>query len=118
MIKCVAIDDDPLFLKMIEVMFKDMKSARLIGTFPNPVEGMMSVVKNKPDVLLLDLEMPYLDGIEALETLDRPPKVIVISGHLSYADGKDQHVTIAKYLSKSDVQSSEVLERAIQEVVS
>ena len=115
MIKCLAIDDDALFLKLLKAFFEDIKSAELISTYSNPVEGIMACVKEQPDVLLLDLEMPYLDGMEALETLDNPPKVIVISGHL---DGSQAvHIPIDKFLSKSDVKSSEVLEQAINEVV-
>ncbi len=114
MIKCIAIDDDPLFLKMIQVYFREMKSARLMETFTNPVEGIMAVVKAKPDVLLLDYEMPYLDGIEALETMDRPPKVIVISGHQK--SPVFENVKISKFIPKMEVQSAEILEKAIVEI--
>lgn len=114
MIKCLAIDDDELFLKMLSIFFKDMKSARLMETYNNPVEGIMATVKAKPDVLLLDLEMPYLDGLEALETLDKPPKVIVISGHLALTR---QDLKISKFITKSDIYSSDVLEKAIIEVM-
>ncbi|VXD16504.1 LytTR family DNA-binding domain-containing protein [Marinoscillum sp. 108] len=115
MIKCLAIDDDPLFLKMLMVLFNDIKSAELIATYNNPVEGMMATVKSKPDVLLLDLEMPYLDGFEALETLDVPPKVIVISGHLN--EPRNTVIPISRYISKSEVQSAVMLEAAIKEVM-
>tara|TARA_B100001245_G_C22855225_1_gene411144 strand:+ start:1046 stop:1393 length:348 start_codon:yes stop_codon:yes gene_type:complete len=115
MIRCLAIDDDPLFLKLLKVYFEDMNSAELISTYSNPVEGIMACVKEQPDVLLLDLEMPYLDGMEALETLDNPPKVIVISGHL---DGSDAvTIPIDKFISKSDVKTAQALEQAINEVV-
>lgn len=115
MIRCLAIDDDALFLKLLKVFFEDINSAELISTYSNSVEGIMACVKEQPDVLLLDLEMPYLDGIEALETLDNPPKVIVISGHLDGNNAID--IPIDKFLSKSEVKSAEVLERAINEVM-
>ncbi|MEQ8471888.1 MAG: response regulator [Marinoscillum sp.] len=115
MIKCLAIDDDALFLKLLKVFFEDIDSADLIATYSNSVDGVMACVKQKPDVLLLDLEMPYLDGFETLETLDHPPKVIVISGHLNGM--KDIEFPIDKFLSKSEVKSSDVLENAILEVM-
>lgn len=115
MIRCLAIDDDALFLKLLKVLFQEIKSAELISSYSNSVEGIMACVKQRPDVLLLDLEMPYLDGMEALETLDNPPKVIVISGHL---DGmKAVNIPIDKFISKTDVKSAEILEQAINEVV-
>ncbi|MEQ9307540.1 MAG: response regulator [Marinoscillum sp.] len=115
MIKCLAIDDDALFLKLLKVFFEDMESAELISTYSNSVEGVMACVKQKPDVLLLDLEMPYLDGFETLATLDNPPKVIVISGHLNGV--KDIDFPIDKFISKSEVKASEDLEKAIMEVM-
>lgn len=115
MIKCLAIDDDPLFLKMLTVLFNDIPTAELVGTHTNPVEGMMATVKVKPDILLLDLEMPYLDGFEAIETLDRPPRIIVISGHLNQP--RKSPIPISRFISKAEVQSSKMLEAAILEVM-
>lgn len=114
MIKCLAIDDDSLFLKMLGIFINDMEGVELVGTYENPVEGVMACVKAKPDVLLLDLEMPYLSGFEALETLDKFPKIIVISGHLKPQE--NPQIPIDKYLSKADLQSSETLLNAIKEV--
>ena len=81
MITCLAIDDDPIFLKTLEMYLEEFDSMKLLGTYTNPIEGVMAVVKTKPDVLLLDLEMPYLHGVETLQSLDNLPKIIVISGH-------------------------------------
>ena len=115
MIKCIAIDDDPLFLKMLQVFFREMKSASLLETFSNPVEGIMATVKIKPDVLLLDYEMPYLDGIEALETIDNPPKVIVISGH--HKSPVFDNIKVTKFIPKMDVHSAVFLEKEILDAV-
>lgn len=115
MIKCLAIDDDPLFLKMLGVFFNDIKTATLIDSFTNPVEGTMAIVKQKPDVILLDIEMPYLTGLEALETLDKRPKVIVISGHSITPSELD--ISVDKFISKSQLQSSQMLEEAINSVI-
>ncbi|REE05586.1 LytR/AlgR family response regulator transcription factor [Marinoscillum furvescens] len=114
MTRCLAIDDDSLFLKMLAVFCNDMDDVELVGTYENPVEGVMACVKAKPDVLLLDLEMPYLSGFEALETLDKFPKIIVISGHLSA--NTDAQIPIDKFLSKADLMSSDTLHNAIKEV--
>lgn len=114
MVSCIAIDDDPLFLKMITTYFHDIRSAKLIGTYTNPVEGMLAVVKLKPEVVLLDLDMPYLDGMEALETLDKIPKIIVISGVSTPEVGS---LDISKFLTKPQLTSPGVLEEAIRNVL-
>ena len=114
MIKCLAIDDDPLFLRLLSVLFNDIPEAQLVSSHSNSVEGVMAVVKEKPDVLLLDLEMPYLDGFEALETLDNYPKVIVISGHLNQPF--DHKLPIDRFMSKSNISDAATLRNAILSV--
>ncbi|MFT7029257.1 MAG: two-component system LytT family response regulator [Marinoscillum sp.] len=116
MIRCLAIDDDPLFLKILAAYFREIKSAELISTYSNSVEGIMAIVKEKPDVLLLDFEMPYLDGIEALETLEKRPKVIMISGYLDAPVATN--FPIDAFISKVDLKSSELLEAIIRKVTS
>lgn len=114
MTRCIAIDDDPLFLKLLSSYFSDFKSAELLNTYTNPVEGIMAVVKQKPDVLLLDMDMPYLDGLEALETLDKHPRVIVISGNTRLDPSS---FNVDTFISKSNLTSGELLERSIQDVM-
>lgn len=115
MTSCIAIDDDPLFLKTLEMYFHEISGAELIGTFTNPVEGIMEVVKKKPQVLLLDIEMPYLDGFETLSTLDSRPKIIVISGHIN--ESILPKTGIDRYLSKTELTSPQLLQRAIEDVL-
>ncbi|WP_421763985.1 LytR/AlgR family response regulator transcription factor [Ekhidna sp.] len=115
MITCIAIDDDPLFLQSLKAYFWEYEDMDLIGTYQNPVDGIMKVVKDKPDVLLLDLEMPYLDGFEALDTLDRKPKIIMISAHSNQPE-KSQQIKIDKYIRKIQL-NKEFLRKAINETI-
>ncbi len=115
MINCLAIDDDPLFIRLLEAYFDDYKDISLISSYTNPIDGIMAVVKQKPDVLLIDIEMPYMDGFEALSTLDKMPKIIVISGHLDNPDLPD--FPVDKFLSKRMLKQSAVLRQAIEDVM-
>ena len=115
MITCIAIDDDPLFLQSLKAYFWDFEGMELIGTFQNPVNGIMKVVKEKPDVLLLDLEMPYLDGFETLETLDKKPKIIMISAHVNQPT-KANKMKVDKYIRKVSL-TKELLQKSILDVV-
>jgi len=71
MIRCIAIDDDPLYLMLLKSYFDQFDNMELIGSYINPVDGIMKVVRQRPDVLLIDKEMPYLDGMETLSTQDK-----------------------------------------------
>lgn len=115
MITCIAIDDDPLFLQMISSYFDEYENMELISTHPNPVNGIMQVVKKKPDVLLIDLEMPYLDGFESLDTLDKKPKIVMISAHVNQPT-KEKKLKIDKYIRKVSL-TKELLEKSIIELI-
>ena len=115
MITCLAIDDDPLFIKLLEAYFSDFKDITLLSSYTNPIDGIMAVVKQKPDVLLIDIEMPYMDGFEALSTLDNMPKIIVISGHLDNPDLPDFQVD--KFISKRTLKNSDTLKQGIEDVM-
>ena len=114
MITCIAIDDDPLFLQLIGSYFDEYEELELISSYQNPVDGIMQVVKKKPDVLLIDLEMPYLDGFETLDTLDKRPKIIMISAHVNQPT-KEKKLKIDKYIRKVSL-TKELLQKAILDV--
>lgn len=115
MITCIAIDDDPLFLQLIRSYISEMHNVELLAAYENPIEGIMQVVKRKPDILLIDLDMPYLDGFEALDTLDKKPKVIMISAHVDQPT-KIKQLAIDKYLRKVNF-NKDILEKAINGVL-
>ena len=115
MITCIAIDDEPLFLQIMEALIDEMEDVQLLGSYKNPVDGIMEVVKKKPDILFIDLDMPYLDGFETLDTLDKKPKVIMISAHVDQPV-KEKRIKIDKYLRKVKFDRS-VLRKAIDEVM-
>ncbi len=113
--RCIAIDDDPLFLEILEYFIQKVDSLELIATYSDPTAGAVGVVKNKPDLLFLDIEMPYLDGYETIETLEKKPKIIIISSHLEYETDLLK-VDVSKYLRKP-LSSPEQLAQAVAEVM-
>ncbi len=114
MIKCIAIDDDPIFLQLLKSYCSEYDDIELLASYQNPVDGIMQVVKQKPDILFIDLEMPYLDGFETLDTLDKKPKIIMISAHVNQPV-KAKRLKIDKYLRKVDFNRIK-LKKAIDEV--
>ena len=76
MIKCVIIDDEPLAIKLLSSYVEKLDGLELAETFSNPLEGLMWLQKNTPDLLLLDVQMPELSGVQLARLL--PPEVSVI----------------------------------------
>lgn len=115
---CIAIDDDPLFLKMLQVLISDIPELELMSTFTNPVDGVMAVVKHKPDLMFVDYEMPYLDGFESLEIMDELPKIIMISGYLQAYEVQDSELELSGFISKNDLRTSSTLREKVLDVMS
>ncbi|MEQ8550708.1 MAG: response regulator [Cyclobacteriaceae bacterium] len=115
-IKCIAIDDDPVFLRLLQAYFFEFNNCELVAVYKNPIDGIMAVVKAKPHILLIDLEMPYLDGFESLSTLEVKPKIIVISAHLDRPN-MPNNLGIDKFISKASLKDPAVLEKAIKELM-
>lgn len=112
---CLVIDDDTLFLKVIEVYIAQIPWLNLVGKYSNPVEGAMALTKMHPDILLIDLDMPYLDGFEVLETLEKKPIIILISGHIR--NREIPNMDIKKVVDKSSITNSDALEAIIKEAL-
>jgi two-component system alkaline phosphatase synthesis response regulator PhoP len=88
-LKILVIDDDQEFLNFIRITL-EQAGFRLIRS-SKPEEGLNLAIQELPDLLLLDLMMPHLDGLELLRRLRRHPKlkkmpVIVVSARVNTVD--------------------------------
>jgi len=97
--RCVAIDDDPVYLEIFKKLAGKVESIDLVGVFTSAIDGAVGVSKLKPDILFLDIEMPYLDGYETISTLEKKPKIVIVSSHLEY-ETDELKIDIKKYVRK------------------
>jgi len=81
MIKVLVIDDSALVRKLLTEELNKQKDIEVVGTAMNPYIARDKIVKLKPDVLTLDLEMPRMDGLSFLGKLMKhyPMPVVVVS---------------------------------------
>jgi two-component system response regulator LytT len=88
-LKCIAVDDEPLALKLVETFIQQTPFLELISTCDNAVEAMGLIRETKPDVVFLDINMPNLTGMELARLIqDQPgplPKIIFTTAYNHYA---------------------------------
>lgn len=77
--KILITDDEPLARDRLRSLIDELDVGRVVGEAANGKEALQQCDRLQPDVLLLDIRMPEMDGIEAamhLTNLERPPAVI------------------------------------------
>jgi DNA-binding LytR/AlgR family response regulator len=82
---CVAVDDEPLALSVLEKYIASVDGLKLVGSCANAVEALQILQQNSVDLLFLDIEMPKIMGTDFIRTLKKPPKVIFTTAHRKYA---------------------------------
>jgi DNA-binding LytR/AlgR family response regulator len=85
MITAVAIDDEPIALKVIENFCTQVEGLRLEKTFQDPQDGLKYLNKFPVQVLFLDIDMPHINGIELYKQLKQDVMVIFITSRADYA---------------------------------
>ena len=84
-LKCVAIDDEPLARECIANYVREVDFLQLTGTGSNPVELTRLLDEQEVDLIFLDIQMPVINGIEFLKMIQNPPMVIITTAYPSYA---------------------------------
>lgn len=96
---CIVIDDEPLALDLLKDYIEKIPFLKLERTFTNPLEGLGYLQENAVDLVFLDVELPYLSGIEFVKCLPTKPLVIFTTAYEKYAvTGYDLEIT--DYLMK------------------
>ncbi|MBC8082693.1 MAG: response regulator transcription factor [Hymenobacter sp.] len=99
MLNVLAIDDEPLALRVIAAHAKKVPFVHLVGTTTNPVEGLLQVQQGGIDVVLLDVQMATMTGFQFLQILQGQCPVILTTAYPQYAlEGYEY--AVADYLLK------------------
>lgn len=85
MIKAIAIDDEPLALKVVENFCETVDFIDLQKTFTKPTEALKYLDRYPVDLLFLDINMPSLSGIEFYKQMKQQTMVIFTTAHIEYA---------------------------------
>jgi DNA-binding LytR/AlgR family response regulator len=84
-ISCAIIDDEPLAAGLLESYAKKTPYLELIGTYNSAILAMKDLRDNPAQLLLLDIQMPELSGIEFAKILPKETRVIFTTAFPQYA---------------------------------
>lgn len=87
MIRAVIIDDEPKSLKNLQIIIENYcKNVQVTGTASTALEAVGVIMRERPDVVFLDVEMPGHNGFDVVEQVrSLPIKIIFTTAHREYA---------------------------------
>ncbi|MBP3534061.1 MAG: response regulator transcription factor [Alistipes sp.] len=85
MIRCLAIDDEPLALRQITGYIEKIPFLELARTFNSAVQAQQYLLGEKVDLIFVDINMPDLNGVDFVRSLESPPMIIFTTAYSEYA---------------------------------
>jgi DNA-binding NarL/FixJ family response regulator len=81
-VRVVVVDDEPMVCAHLRTILGSADDIEVVGEAYDGAAGVETVVRNRPDVVLMDLRMPGVDGLTAIERIGKladPPAVVVLT---------------------------------------
>ncbi|HWK41057.1 MAG TPA: LytTR family DNA-binding domain-containing protein [Croceibacterium sp.] len=87
-IRTMIVDDEPLAIERMQVLCAEIDQLQVVGTASDGEAALLLSAKLRPDLMLLDMTMPGMDGLTLARRLSRqesPPALIFVTAHENFA---------------------------------
>ncbi|HZE82765.1 MAG TPA: LytTR family DNA-binding domain-containing protein [Puia sp.] len=84
-LKSIIVDDEPIARQGLEEDLREIGFIEVAGIAENSLQAIELVMTGSPDLILLDIEMPRLNGLDFIKSLKNPPMVIITTAYPEYA---------------------------------
>ena len=81
----IVVDDEAPARALIREFLSAHTNLEILAECSNGFDAVKAIAKERPDLVLLDIQMPKLDGFEVLELLEEKPAVIFVTAYDQYA---------------------------------
>ena len=85
MMRCIAIDDEPLALRQIKSYIDRIEWLQLVALCSRANEAKQLLMEERVDLLFVDINMPDINGLDLVRSLENPPMVIFTTAYAEYA---------------------------------
>lgn len=84
-LRCIAIDDEPLALSLIQDYCQRIPQLQLLYAFEDAISAAEFLNKNKIDLLFIDIDMPDINGIDLVKSLKEKPMIVFTTAYKNFA---------------------------------
>ncbi|PRX57567.1 LytR/AlgR family response regulator transcription factor [Flagellimonas meridianipacifica] len=98
--RSIIVDDEASARAIVKELCKTIPEMEVRAEFPNAVEALKFLKDNEVDLIFLDIHMPKLTGIDFIETLQNPPKIVLTTSDKDFAIEAYEYPFIVDYLVK------------------
>jgi two-component system, NarL family, nitrate/nitrite response regulator NarL len=113
-IRVLIVDDEPLFVELVEVVLGAESGIEIVGVAADGAEAVRLAAELDPDVIVMDISMPVMNGIDATREIrahDPEARILILTGGTSVTDIDDSRVAgAAAYVTKDRIASDFVSE--------
>ena len=85
MIRCIAIDDEPLALQQLAAYIKKTPFLELVAQCQSAIEARQFLEQDTVDAIFCDINMPDLNGMDLVKSLQAPPLIVFTTAYSEYA---------------------------------
>lgn len=116
LLKTIIIDDEPAICSEMEYLLKKYIDIQVDAIYTNPLEALPYMITSEPDLLMLDIQMPGMNGLDFAKTLNQmsnPPMIVFSTAYHEHALEAFSTLAVG-YLTKPIMESK--LDEVIQKV--
>ena len=111
---CIIIDDEATARAIVAHHCSKVANLDVIEEFDNAIDGLKFLNQQNIDIVFLDIHMPGFSGVDFVQTLKNPPKIVLTTSDTEFAIEAYEYEAIVDYLVKPI--TDERFEKSIQKI--